>query len=222
MKGKLRLEPSSLSVANEQLSKYDTCVPVAQQPLLYNPQRRLQSPVVCEAIPSNPLMQTPSSPLITHFLMNNLKFGDEKFISFFQLPPPPPLAPPLQPTPSKAQNLSCFTLKKMEISLVMMLVLLGGFFLAMCAISVFKDVYWRHRARNRVARVNQRTRRSAGIENGQTFILDLPLTNNHVYPPLPHPNERENRVHLAPARRVNVTMTRVDDDRVDFFEDKIN
>ncbi|PPR07840.1 hypothetical protein CVT24_003131 [Panaeolus cyanescens] len=123
----------------------------------------------------------------------------------------------------------------MEISVVMMLVLLGGFFMAMGAISVFRDVYWRHRARNRAPVANRRTRRSASIENGdnpQIFVLDLPITHEHVYPPLPHPNARENRVHLPNnrassnngrergERRVDVPITRVDDHHNDFLEDR--
>ncbi|PPQ84823.1 hypothetical protein CVT24_013259 [Panaeolus cyanescens] len=118
----------------------------------------------------------------------------------------------------------------MEISVVMMLVLLGGFFLAMGAISVCRDVYWRHRAQNRVPQANRRTRRSAIVDDGenqQIFVLSLPITNQHVYPPLPHPNTRENRVYLAPGRasnngrerRVDVAVTRIDDHITEFFED---
>ncbi|PPQ86813.1 hypothetical protein CVT24_006511 [Panaeolus cyanescens] len=118
----------------------------------------------------------------------------------------------------------------MDISVVMMLVLLGGFFMAMGAISVLRDVYWRHRAQNCAPQVNRRARRSAIVENDENqdvFVLDLPVTNQHVYPPLPHPNSRENRVYLSPGRasnngrerRVNVSVTHVDDDTHEFLED---
>ncbi|PPR02824.1 hypothetical protein CVT24_002237, partial [Panaeolus cyanescens] len=120
---------------------------------------------------------------------------------------------------SAVKIVSCCEPTKMEISVVMMLVLLGGFFMAMGTISVFRDVCWRHRAARQANR-----RQSHSLEDGEIFVVDLPFTNQHAYPRLPHPHAPENRVHLAPGRasnngrerHVNVSVTHVDDDTHDF------
>ncbi|PPR06851.1 hypothetical protein CVT24_011547 [Panaeolus cyanescens] len=113
------------------------------------------------------------------------------------------VAPPLQSNPIQVQNINCCEATKKEISVVMMLVMLGGFFMAMGAISGDKRTYTGVTVHRIVCLKQIAEHVEENGEDGQIFVLDLPITNQHVYPPLPHPNARENRVHLAPARSSN-------------------